>query len=332
MLNSNSMFSAAFQGAFSADGRFTHKISCYAMKMAGKRLDLNGLRNFVKNRFTQLLGKNCVIPQANCRLYFGMSPHPSALEQALYNFAVRSGFTLRVNSLLASGKEKAVDSMLITDAFLYTISCFAILTGDRDFVPVLEAFRSNGIPCILLTARFENTYCSKALQEQATEVIDVLSLIDDPNIFKPVNTFGRSGQNLCTGKKHVSARIDRQKFIRKVTSSNRIFFAGKTQNSCTYKKQAVVTRKAHSAKWNQNQVASVETAVKNVISRKSNLYGRPVPFAFQSDVQKELENMNVQLNTPLKNFLNRHKDKFFIGSLNDFETVSIKRYSWQAES
>lgn len=177
--------------ALSIDGRFTKKIDDFARKNCGVTLNLNGLREVARERIEAHSGKSrkCIIPQEKSRIYFGMSMNPTPLEQQLYRYAFNSGFVPRVNQLTSGGREKNLDSMLISDIILLSnmICGFALCSGDRDFVQIFDTLTANGIPCILFTAEFGNTHCSWELKARSTEVIDVLSLINDPRVFKPVS-------------------------------------------------------------------------------------------------------------------------------------------------
>ena len=185
--------------ALSVDGRFTHKIHMYAVRKYCLALDLNGLRQVACEKLSVLTGNRVVIPQANSRIYFGMAVNPNPLEQQLNNYALSSGFTLRVNRLTDSGREKDVDSMNVADSISYgnTIAGYGLVAGDRDFTTIFQEHTSTGKPCLLYTARFENTYCSHELKEAATEVIDVLSLLGDRRVFKPVQQANSRGKTIA---------------------------------------------------------------------------------------------------------------------------------------
>ena len=198
--------------ALSIDGRFTHKIHTYAVRKYGLALDLNGLREVARERIEAHIGKNrkCIIPQANSRIYFGMSMNPTPLERLLYQYAFNSGFVPRVNQLTSDGREKNLDSMLISDIILLLsmICGFALCSGDRDFVQIFDTLTANGIPCILFTAEFGNTHCSWELKARATEVIDVLSLINDPRVFKPVSpTYSKPVSNTYQSNHNVYGNL-----------------------------------------------------------------------------------------------------------------------------
>ena len=304
------MTSTSLVAALSSDLRFTHKVSMYAERKFGKTLCLSGLRDVAREHLIKNLQSNCVIPQANSRVYFGMSLHPTPREQKLNNFAINSGFTLQVNALLPNGKEKAVDTKLVDDAYEYKaqgISGLAVITGDKDFLNLCRNFTTNGIPFILLTARFEKTGYSRLLAESATEVIDILSLLNDPRVFKPVssNTYqpNRNPYGSFQGNRKFSPR-------------KTVFNNSCPQNNTHYNHMA-------SRPANENLTNTVARAIRTVMRRKSGL-NKTAVFSYQNDVSKELQRMGVKLNIPLGQFLKSKSWKFCTGFYNQRATVSVK--------
>ena len=296
----NHITSTALVAAISSDLRFTYKVSTYAERTFGKTLCLNGLRDVAREKLDNILQCKCVIPQANSRVYFGMSTKPTPREQKLNNFAIRSGFSLQVNELLRNGKEKAVDTKLVDDAYEYKaqgVSGFAIITGDKDFLNLCKNFTTNGIPFILFTARFENTYYSNALAKAATLKIDILSLINDPRVFKPI----RSSWTSVTLKPYAPFRKQ---------NHSQLFQRSQHTGQHRYNN----THQQHRYNYEKQLLNSVETAIQNVIKNKSCYLGRQMVFALQKDVERELCLMNVSLNVPLDRFLRRHSEKFRIGT------------------
>lgn len=303
------MTSTSLVAALSSDLRFTHKVSMYAERKFGKTLCLSGLRDVAREHLIKNLQSNCVIPQANSRVYFGMSLHPTPREQKLNNFAINSGFTLQVNALLPNGKEKAVDTKLVDDAYEYKaqgISGLAVITGDKDFLNLCRNFTTNGIPFILLTARFEKTGYSRLLAESATEVIDILSLLNDPRVFKPV-----SSNTYQPNRNAYGSFQGNRKFSSRKTGFNNFW----PQNThCNHMTSRPV---------NRNLTNIVERAIRTVMRRKSGL-NKTAAFAFQDDVLQEVQSMGVKLNIPLGQFFKSKSWKFCTGFYDQRATVSVR--------
>ena len=300
MMNNNFGMKNGTVAAISADGRFTHKIHTYTVRKYGLALDLKGLRQVACERLSAITGNRIVIPQSNSRMYLGMNVvNPNPLEQQLNNYALNSGLTLRVNKLTASGKEKDVDSMVVAESIAYgnSISGYSLISGDRDFTTIFQTLTSYGIPCILFTARFNNTNCSHYLKEAATEVIDLFSLLGDRRVFKPVQ--------------QTNARIIS-------------YQANFGHNAKVHGKPSYINHMTPKA-VNGSLTNIVELAIQRVIQKKS-FPNKPASFAYQADVLSELENMNMRwkLRIPLSEFLSSKNWKFCTGFYDQRATVSVK--------
>lgn len=310
-------------GAIDADGRYTKAIDDIARNDFGKTLDLNGVRELAQNLIEKQTGKKVIIPQADSRFYMGMSLCPNAQEKQLYNYAFNSGYTLRINRLTKFNTEKGTDGMQIADGILYgnSISGIAFITGDGDFQPLFEAIRANGVPIILFTTDYGKTYCSKRLKSLATVVVDLLSLINDPRIFKPL---------------HQSFSGFRTNNIQNVNGYNGKFPGnrGFNQSNRSYNQ----SRPVYNAQLNYNQGRSVITvtncgyesftslvvkAVKNVMSRNSRPNKLAV-FAFQDEVCTEISRLGSCVKGSLETFLRNKPEIFMTGKYGERATVSLR--------
>ena len=241
--------------------------------------------------------------------------NPTPLERLLYQYAFNSGFVPRVNQLTSDGREKNLDSMLISDIILLLsmICGFALCSGDRDFVQIFDTLTANGIPCILFTAEFGNTHCSWELKARATEIIDVFSLINDPRVFKPVSpTYSKQIPNTYQPNRNAYGSFQgNRKFSPRKTGFNNFCPQNTHYNHLT------------SRPANENLTNTVERAIKTVMRRKSGL-NKPAAFAYQDDVSQELQCMGVKLNIPLWQFLQSKSWKFCTGFYDQRATVSVK--------
>ena len=304
------------KGAISIDGRFAKKIDDYARRIYGKTLVLTGLRDVAREHIEAKLNHRCIISQAHSQIYFGMSMTPSPLEKQLYSYAFNSSFSLRVNQLTSRGKEKGVDTMLTNDAILmlHDIDGFALCSGDRDFVQVFDTFVANGIPCVLFAADFDHSHTSWELKSRSSEVIDVLSLINDSRVFQPLL---HSSSRLASNKHHSN------------TMNNGLWQGSKSfhqTNSYTYfhgnvnqhRNSGFVSNSIHG-----NFTRLVIQAVKNVMLKNS-YFNKTAKFAFIDEVNAELASMGRKLNIPLSTFLRNKSEIFLIGTYRGRATVSIR--------
>jgi len=310
-------------GAIDVDGRYTKAIDDIARNDFGKTLDLNGVRELAQNLIEKHTGKKVIIPQADSRFYMGMSLCPNAQEKQLYNYAFNSGYTLRINRLTKFNTEKGTDGMQIADGILYgnSISGIAFITGDGDFQPLFETIRANGVPIILFTTDYGKTYCSKRLKSLATVVVDLLSLINDPRIFKPL---------------YQSFSGFRTNNIQNVNGYNGKFPGnrGFNQSNRSYNQ----SRPVYNAQRNYNQGRSAITvtncrygsftslvvkAVKNVMTRNSRP-GKTAAFAYQNEVISEISRLGRHVNGSLETFLRNKPEIFMTGKYGVKPTVSLR--------
>lgn len=303
-------------GAISIDGRFAKKIDDYARRNHGKTLVLSGLREIAREHLEAKYIHRCIISQVHSRIYFGMSMNPSPLEKQLYSYAFKSSFSLRVNQLTTRGREKGVDTMLTNDAILMLndIEGFALCSGDRDFVQVFDTFVSNGIPCILFAADFERSHTSWELKARSSEVIDVLSLINDSRVFQPL---------LHSSSRRVSSKQQSNTMNNGLWQGNKSFHQTNSYTNFHGNRNQHRNFGVVSNPMTGSFTRLVIQAVKNVMAKNSNL-NRVAKFAFQDEVNAEIERMGRNLNIPLYAFLCNKSEIFLIGTYRGRATVSIR--------
>ncbi len=213
---------------------------------------------------------------------------------------------------LKNGREKCIDTMLYSDikeaadsgAFDYLV----LLAGDLDHITLVQDLKNLGIRTLLVYGeimsqwgRTKTTGYSRELKETCFEAVNIFDLLDNQDIFKPVNCHHsitdlmRKTEISVPEKRLITDRFLKQDSLCKGINADEL-------------------------------LKEVVSSVNQVISEKEKLQGRKLSFAFQAQVGNQLKRSGIALPASLSEYFATYPHVFKTGThpYTQALTVSIR--------